>query len=120
MERLQIEAEGRVGSTQVTVGSPVFLPGVDLGEFGFEFRLLAERHPQNIAATKPELLPLGERHEPRQFETMFRLLVEFIGPFQQREGILHFGPHLVFGVAQLPVELCELGIEGLDFAIRNG
>ena len=68
-----------------------------------------------VAATEPQLLTLGKRHEPRKLQSLLRLLVEFEGPFQQREGVLNLGPHLVLCVAQLSIELRELGVERLDF-----
>ncbi len=55
---------------QVALGPPVFLTGVDLGDFGLELRLFAKRHPQHVAAAEPELLPFGERHEPCQLQSM--------------------------------------------------
>ncbi len=42
--------------------------------------------------------------------------MKLIGPFEEREGVLHLRPNLVARVGQLPVDLRELRIERLHLA----
>ena len=36
------------------------------------------------------------------------MLVKFVRPLEQGEGVLNLGPHLILGEAQLPIDLHEL------------
>ena len=85
-------------------------------DLGIELRLFTERDAEDFAATEPQLFSLGAGLEAGEIESSAGLLVEFVRPLEQGEGVLDLGPHLVLGEAQLPVDLHELRIGRLQSA----